>query len=227
MDAETSSSALELIRTTYEELYPEARRGAAESRGRARVLVNGVHADVVWLPTHLLGIFLEEVQRRGNDAFFDGALPKCQFSWNRRFRNSAGRINCGRRHIELSSAHYEACGPLPLAVVFIHEMIHLSLYEDHLPHGHTREFKRRSWRLGLPRIHHELPLPERITSARRYQIYQCRSCQRVTESRVRFRRPRACGRCCRQFAQGRFDRRFLLLWKGERVGFEQPSTGVA
>jgi predicted SprT family Zn-dependent metalloprotease len=95
-----------------------------------------------------------------------------------------------------------------MGIVLVHEMIHLALFADRLSFGHTPEFKRRSRALGLPGIYHELPLPNRMVRAKRY-VYGC-PCGARVESRVKFRQPRACGRCCRRFARGRFDPRFVL-----------------
>lgn len=183
-----------------------------------RVAVNGVAAPVVRLPWREVESFFDLLFDEANRRFFRERLPRCRRTWNRRFRRLAGRIDCARRHMELSSAHFEACGAGALAVVVVHEMVHLSLYVDRRPYGHTPEFKSRSYRLGLPGIYHDLPLPERIERSRRVYLYRCR-CGAALESRVRFRTPRACAECCRRYGDGRYDERFRFEYVGlQRTG---------
>lgn len=181
--------------------------------GEPSVLVNGINVPIVRVPWKVVEEFFDDVCSSANDRFFRHRLPHCRRTWNTRFRRLAGRIDCRSRHIELSSAHFEACGAGALAVVLVHELIHLSLFIDHRPYGHTAEFKARSERIGLPGIYHDLPLPERIERRRRIHLYTCPCGQRI-ESRVRFRSPRACADCCKRHADGKYDPRFRLQYAG-------------
>lgn len=187
--------------------------------------VNGIAVPIVRIGWQHVGRFYGELFASANDRLFNGRLPACRLSWNRRFRNLGGRIDCRQNLIELSSAHFEACGAPALGIVLIHEQIHLSLSTDHLSSGHTPEFKRRSLALGLPSIHHAMPLPQRLRRPRRVHVYRC-ACGKEVQSRVRFRQPRACAACCRRHANGRFDRRFLLEYIGAEVRdtAERPTT---
>ena len=179
-----------------------------------RVVANGLAVPIVRVEWKHVDDFFDQIFDLSNAHFFDGRLPPCKRSWNNRFRRVAGRIDCHRQQIELSAPHYEACGTAALGVVFIHELIHLSLFADKKPFGHTREFKWRSSSLGLIDVHHELPLPDRL-KPRKAHLYRC-ACGRIVESRIRFRKPRACAHCCKRFARGRYDDRFRLVYLGLR-----------
>lgn len=180
------------------------------------ITVNGARFPVIRLPWQQVGDWFEELYRRSNEQFFQARLPTAKLTWNRRFRNLGGRIQPKQGLIELSSAHYEACGVAALGAVLIHEQIHFSLFVEHLSSGHTPEFKRRSIALGLPNIRHEMPLPRRMQKPVQVHRYAC-GCGRVIESRRRFRQPRACVACCNQFARGKFDRRFQLRYVGSAM----------
>lgn len=190
--------------------------------GSPRVIANGVSSPIIRLPWRQTSGFFEELFALSNERFFRGRLPACRISWNTRFRNLAGRITCRDRLIELSAPHFEACGPVALGIVLVHEQIHLSLWSQRRPYGHTAEFKWYSRELGLPLIHHQLPLPDRLARPRPVHVYRCR-CGQEIESRVRFRSPRACAACCARHAGGRFDARFML----RHVGVKTDHAGVA
>ena len=179
-----------------------------------RVTANGLSVPIVRVSWNKVDEFFERLFGVANDRYFANQLPRCRRVWNRRFRGLAGRIECRSKTIELSSAHYEQCGIGAMGIVLVHEMIHLALFTERLPHGHTGEFKRRSYSLGLPRIYHELPLPNRLVRPKRY-VYAC-TCGLQVESKIRFRAPRACATCCRKFNRGRFDRRFRLFLVEDR-----------
>lgn len=179
-----------------------------------RVTANGLSVPIVRVPWNKVDDFFETLFAIANDRHFSSVLPRCRRVWNRRFRGLAGRIECRSKTIELSSAHFEQCGIGAMGIVLVHEMIHLALFTERRPHGHTGEFKRRSFSLGLPRIYHELPLPTRLVRPKRY-VYAC-ACGLRVESKIRFRAPRACASCCKKFNRGRFDRRFALFLVEDR-----------
>lgn len=177
------------------------------------VRVNGLEVPVVRVSWKKVGEFFERLYEVSNRENFSAGLPPCKLLWNKRFRRVGGRIDCKHRTVELSAAHYESCGCAALGIVLIHEQIHLSLYEEGIAYGHTPEFKRRSLGLGLPAIHHEMPLPDRLRKPVRYHLYCC-ACGAVVKSRVKFRKPRACAACCNRFAAGHYDTRFRLTYMG-------------
>ncbi|MGL4464488.1 MAG: SprT-like domain-containing protein [Planctomycetia bacterium] len=130
------------------------------------VVVNGVRVPIVRLEDHKVDLYFQRLYDLSNRLHFGGRLADCDLVWNRRFRNLGGRIDCGRRVIELSAAHFEACGVAALGVVLIHEQIHLSLFLEKKPFGHTSEFKRLATALGQPEIRHRMPLPRRLARRR-------------------------------------------------------------
>lgn len=213
---EVTNRTISLIGEVLDEIDPAPRdRWLRTDAEDPRVAVNGISAPVVRIGWRDVDRFFDSLFAAANSRFFRGRLPSCRRTWNPRFRRVAGRIDCPRRHIELSSAHFEACGVGALGVVFVHELIHLSLYVDHRPYGHTAEFKTRSERLGLSGIYHDLPLPDRIKRRRRIHLYRC-ACGQELESRIRFRTPRACADCCRRFARGKYDERYRFQYVGLR-----------
>ncbi|MBY0585572.1 SprT-like domain-containing protein [bacterium] len=177
------------------------------------VTANGLTVPIVRVSWNRVDDFFQTLFDRANHQFFGNHLPPCRRVWNRRFRGLAGRIQCRENVIELSSAHFEQCGAAAMGIVLVHEMIHLALFTDRLPFGHTGEFKRRSLSVGLPRIYHELPLPGRLAKSKRYR-YRC-VCGQMVLSRIKFRQPRACAHCCKKFSRGRFDPRFTLVFVDE------------
>ena len=209
-----SHSAPELVRSLlldYDRSL-ESTLSDAPANGEG-IRVNGVVVPVIRLPFAKLSSFFLELYDRSNHDFFGNELPACKLAWNRRFRSLGGRIECRKRLIELSSAHFEACGVAALGIVLIHEQIHLALFERRRPFGHTALFKQKSHAVGLPSIHHEMPLPQRMIKPRKFHVYECR-CGIVIRSRRRFRLARACGACCKKHNRGRFDSRFTLRYSG-------------
>src|SRR5690606_1101234 len=104
------------------------------------VRVNGLAVPVIRLQWRNVSPFFELLFDIANKEHFSNTLPGCQLTWNKRFRRVGGRIDCRRRVVELSAAHFEACGCAALGVVLLHEQVHLSLYEEGLAYGHTPEF---------------------------------------------------------------------------------------
>lgn len=214
----TATIAETLLEEVFEEVSAGSRwRDACADGAGPRVVANGLSLPVVRVDWDRVDDFFDQLFSIANGKLFANRLPKCQRRWNTRFRRLAGRIDCSRRLIELSGAHYESCGSAALGVVLLHEMIHLALHTDGLRFGHTPEFKRRSYALGMMDIRHELPLPERIVETRTRHLYRC-VCGRVIESTKRFRQPRACAACCRKFNRGRYHERFRLQYVGQSGG---------
>lgn len=171
--------------------------------------VNGAQFPVIRLGWRQVGDWFATLYRRANQQFFADRLPTARLLWNRRFRAVGGRIQPESNLIEMSAAHFEACGVAALGAVLIHEQVHYSLFIDRMKFGHTAEFRRRSALLGLPDIRHEMPLPARLRKPSILHRYRC-PCGRQIESLRKFRRPRACAACCMQHSDGRFDKRFQL-----------------
>jgi predicted SprT family Zn-dependent metalloprotease len=208
----TATPAWTTVRQIIGRLEPEL-SSAKSLQNAPTVRVNGIDVPVLRLQWRNVGPFFEQLFDYSNRQHFRGHLPPCKLSWNKRFRRVGGRIDCRARLVELSAAHYESCGCAALGVVLLHEQVHLSLYEEGLAYGHTAEFKRRSLNLGLPDIHHEMPLPDRLRKPRCVHLYQC-VCGTVVQSRIKFRKPRACATCCDRYSGGRYDRRFQLRYIG-------------
>ena len=113
----------------------------ADPATQRRVVANGLSVPVIRVEWSHVDDFFDMVFDKANAEFFESRLPRCRRIWNNRFRRVAGRIDCHRQQIELSAPHYEACGTAALGIILIHEMIHLSLFSDGRPFGHTRKFK--------------------------------------------------------------------------------------
>lgn len=210
----SSNLACRLIAESLQQASPHRPDLWNEATARAeRVVANGLPLPIVRIEWNQIDDFFDTLFDRANAELFRSSLPPCRRTWNRRFRSVAGRIECRSRTIELSSAHFEACGVAALGAVLIHEMIHLYLFEQRMPYGHNSAFKIMSRSAGLPSVYHELPLPTRLKRQRSWHLYRC-SCGIELRSRVRFRTPRACASCCRRFNRSRYDERYRLQYVG-------------
>jgi predicted SprT family Zn-dependent metalloprotease len=207
--------ALGLVRDLLVEMDPALTASFDAPAGS--VTVNGIEVPVVRPSWRDIGPFFERLFGVTNQRFFGGHLPGCTLAWNRRFRNLGGRILPKEKLIELSSPHYEACGAAALGIVLIHEQIHLELFECGLDSGHTRWFKAKSQLLGMPSIHHAMPLPSRLIRPRAQHRYRCHGCGKTAVVKRRYSRAVACRACCDRFAGGRFSERYLLRYDGMEI----------
>jgi SprT protein len=135
--------------------------------------------------------------------------------WNARMRSTAGRAWWPQRCIELNPKIREI-DPQHTQRTLLHELAHLVAYERAgrkriAPHG--AEWRNACADLGIAgeSVCHHLPLPTR-QQAYRYH-YVCPHCQRDFPRKRKITRAYACADCCKRHAQGRFDKRFLLVEK--------------
>ena len=192
---------------------------------RTRVSRTCVHKSMLQTD---LQTFYDEL----NQEFFDAKLGACEIRWNRRLTSAAGNISVQKRLIQISipllcdsfegGACYEVCGVLcdspnqALREILKHEMIHLWLWEQKLPHGHTAAFRVKARQIGQPKTRHGIARP----APKSGWIYSCGVCQSQIFRRKRFGRKVACAACCRAFSGGKFDARFGLC--GKRVVLIDP-----
>ena len=169
--------------------------------------------------------------QRLNREFFKGELPLCSINWSRRLTRTAGNIRVETRVITLSvpllldvwksDSVFEVCGvrcaspEQALVEILKHEMIHLWLFEQKLPCGHTREFRRKAKAIGQPKTRHGIALPMPKSG----WIYECAGCQARLFRRRRVGKRVACATCCRQKSGGQYDERFRL--RGRRLKNEE------
>lgn len=174
-----------------------------------------------------------------NAQYFDAILPSCEIIWSQRLTRAAGNINVRARVIKMSlpilrdafqnspqsetqnatifPPAYSVCGVLcdshesATREILKHEMIHLWLFMRGVPHGHTREFRQKAREIGQPKTRHEIASP----APKNGWIYRCVSCAHEFPRRRRYGRAVACARCCKSFANGKFDARFAL--RGRRI----------
>ncbi len=141
---------------------------------------------------------------------FNGALPEdYRIRWNPNLRRLTGRITYGLRLIEISTYHYRTYGFADAVATLEHEMLHLFLHMHRVPSGHNRIFKREAAERGI-RVFHNNDYKRNQPQRDRW-LYVCNSCGRmVFRQRRQEGRLLACGLCCREFAEGRFDPRFVL-----------------
>ena len=166
-----------------------------------------------------------------NAQFFDTILPPCDIRWSRQLTRAAGNINVRERVIKLSqpilvdafrpsslfAIEYSVCGVLCSTAehatreILKHEMIHLWLFVQDLPSGHTAQFRQKAKQIGQPRTRHEIALP----TPKSGWIYACNRCGHEFSRRRRYSRAVACARCCQTWNKGQFDARFKL--RGRRI----------
>lgn len=166
-----------------------------------------------------------------NLQYFEGILPPCRIQWSRQLTRAAGNIDVKARVIKLSvpileeayareslfSPEYQVCGVRcdnsgsAIREILKHEMIHLWLFEQQLPCGHTPQFRAKARAMGQPATRHDIALPPRKSGWE----YTCTHCQTKFVRRRRYGRAVSCGKCCDRWSNGRFDARFKL--KGRRI----------
>lgn len=163
-----------------------------------------------------------------NRQYFNCLLPPCEMKWSRRLTRAAGTIRCERRLITLSvpllvdpyrkpGVVFEICGvtcasyETALREILKHEMIHMWLFVQKLPYGHTPAFRAKARAIGQPRTRHNIALPPPTSG----WIYRCDVCATEMHRRRRFSRPVACLTCCKVHNRGKYDERFKL--KGRRL----------
>jgi predicted SprT family Zn-dependent metalloprotease len=160
---------------------------------------------------------LDQIFDELNQKFFDGFLDWIPITWNSRLRSSAGRFIPGSRKwyldyppkIEIAS--YLKTEPNAAALVrdtLGHELIHYWLWVRRRPYGHTEEFYVKMRQMGVSRYN---PVPR----TRPYKwLYRCGNCQQTFPARRRLARALACAKCCRAYADGKYDARFKLELDG-------------
>lgn len=156
---------------------------------------------------------LEQLFHSANQQHFQGELPLPRLRWNSRLSSSAGRF-CPppRRSIlsnqptieiatylsELENAEFHIRDTL------LHEMIHYLLWHHGRPYGHTAEFTTWMKKVGTSR-YNQVPK----NSAAKYW-YECQHCLQKMPARKRWKNV-ACLACCKKYARGKFDSRYLLI----------------
>ena len=124
-----------------------------------------------------------------NRQHFGGTLPKCRLEVSRRLVRTAGKVWPRIRLIRLSLPYHERYGLDELSNTILHEMIHLWLFEQGLPSGHTDRFRQKLAEVGLPDRVCALPVPPRPY---RY-IYSCPTCRQELKTRRKINS--SCGLC--------------------------------
>lgn len=120
-----------------------------------------------------------------------------------RLHHRAGDFTPATGVIRISRPYLERYGEAAGRAVLLHELCHWWLWRQGTPHREDSPVFRSLLHL------HGAPLQAR-PMPRRTLEYMCPRC------RARYRLPvvgqrRACGRCCRRFAGGRFDPQFTLI----------------
>lgn len=174
---------------------------------------------------------LQTLYSKLNALYFDDVLPPCKIVWSRKLTRAAGNINVKERVIKMSQpilveafhndslfpTEYLVCG-VPCSdeeqatrEILKHEMIHLWLFVQGLPSGHTHTFREKARQIGQPKTRHNIALP----TPKNGWIYRCDMCYLEFPRRRKYVRAVACSICCKKFNKGNFDIRFRL--RGRRV----------
>lgn len=128
-----------------------------------------------------------------NQQHFGGSLPGCRIELSARLTRTAGKIWPRTRLIRLSRSYHELYGPAELSNTILHEMIHLWLFEQSLPSGHTALFRQKLQEVGLDNRLKALPVPPRPY---RY-LYRCPTCRYEVQTRRKINS--SCGHCDRVY----------------------------
>ena len=128
-----------------------------------------------------------------NRQHFGGTLPGCRIEISARLTRTAGKIWPRTRLMRLSRSYHELYGQAELSNTILHEMIHLWLYEQSLPSGHTPLFRQKLQEVGLDNRLRALPVPPRPY---RY-LYRCPTCRYEVQTRRKI--SSSCGHCDRVY----------------------------
>ena len=166
---------------------------------------------------HLLAAYADFGQL--NADHFNGLCPPVKMVINPRLRSTGGRVHCSRRVLELNGFRLQELPETRAETVF-HELIHLWLYAQGLPSGHTALFKQKMAERGHTSIHYGVPgdpkgMRHAYPGSDRRVIYRCPACDQRYERRLKYRKAMLCGRCLRE---GRGKQRILI--EGEIAGRE-------
>ncbi len=132
-----------------------------------------------------------------------------------RLRYRAGDFTPATVTIRISGPYLARYGAEAARQVLLHELCHWWLYREGIPHRENGAVFQSLLRVhGAPARARALPRAPRRGTA----VYVCPRCH--ARYQLRSGRARACGHCCRRWAAGRFDRRFVLVL--ERRGGAQP-----
>ncbi len=141
-----------------------------------------------------------------NAAHFGDLCPPVKLVINQRLRTTAGRIDTARRVLELNGLRLAQLPETRIETIY-HEMVHLWLYAQGLPCGHTAAFRAKMTERGHVSIgygrdddpkgpHH------RFRGSERRVVYRCPGCGQEFVRRRRFGRAMAC-RACYDAGRGR------------------------
>ena len=155
---------------------------------------------------------VNDIYRQLNSLHFDDQLPECKIELSTRLKRTAGKIWPKQRLIRLSIPYHNHYGLTEINNTLLHEMIHLWLYLQGLPSGHTPVFRQKLAELGIPDRIHALPMPP---SPYKY-LYSCPTCHREIQTHKRINS--SCGKCDKVYNP---KHQFFLL---KEINFSQRSS---
>lgn len=152
--------------------------------------------------TATLAAWTQELSARHFGVAFDGRVE-----WAPRLRSRAGDYLASQRRIRVSAPYFDRYGEGEARATLLHELCHWWLHREGVRHReNSRRFQDLLRAVGAPR--YAAPLEPR-------RFYRCPRCG------ARFGYGRrvsgyACAACCRRYAGGRYDPRFMLVEEGTR-----------
>jgi predicted SprT family Zn-dependent metalloprotease len=147
-----------------------------------------------------------------NEEHFYNLIPMPTFRLSNRMTSCAGQVSFKPLEMALSIPYHDHYGwDEELWNTVGHEMVHLYLWTMKRPSGHTHEFKSICARIGSTRWAKPLP---RISM---FYVYACPECGSRYNKLRRYRRPMVCGRCYRLHNDGRYLKKFDLVFVGSGI----------
>ena len=147
-----------------------------------------------------------------NEEYFFNHIPLPTMRLSSRMTRCAGKVLFKPWEMVLSIPYHDHYGwDEELWDTVGHEMVHLYLWKLNRPTGHTKEFKAICARIGA--MMWAKPLPRASVC----YVYACQECTNRYYKCRRYRRPTACGRCCRLHNEGRYSKKFELVLVGSGV----------
>jgi len=137
-----------------------------------------------------------------NVQHFGAEVPPAKIVLNARLLSTGGRIDTRLRVLELNPWRLRELPETGIETIF-HEMIHLWLYAQGLPSGHTAAFKVKMTERGHHSIRYGVPGDPKgprhaYPGSDRRVVYRCVTCGHEYRRRQQFRQTMLCGVCLRE-----------------------------
>ena len=137
--------------------------------------------------------------------------------WAFRFISSFacfGWCKGSKKEIQLSQEFIKLNIEERVKKTIIHEIAHALTPREH----HSYIWQMKCIQLGGDGQRY-LTVKDTVMPEIKKYLYECPNCHKIiTQSYISRKCPMACWKCCEEYNEGSFDKRFILIFKGEKNG---------